>query len=62
MAEAAAGSRLFSPIRVGSPVLAHRTWHPALVPWGATEDCNVSPQVLGWYERFERKRRLTAPQ
>jgi len=55
-AEAAAGSRLFSPIRVGSLVLAHRTWVPAMVPWRASEDGDVSPQVLGWYERFARGR------
>jgi dimethylglycine catabolism A len=55
-AEAAAGSRLFSPIRVGSLVLAHRTWVPAMVPWRASEDGDVSAQVLGWYERFARGR------
>lgn len=52
----AASSRLFSPIRVGEVVLAHRTWVPAMVPWRATETGDVTPQVLGWYERFARGR------
>ena len=55
-AEAAAISRLFSPIRVGPLVLAHRTWVPAMVPWRATEEGEVTPEVLGWYERFARGR------
>jgi hypothetical protein len=55
-AEAAAKSRLFSPIRVGPVVLAHRTWVPAMVPWRATENGDVTPEVLGWYERFARGR------
>jgi 2,4-dienoyl-CoA reductase-like NADH-dependent reductase (Old Yellow Enzyme family) len=53
---AAANSRLFSPIRVGKLVLAHRTWVPAMVPWRATETGEVTPQVLLWYERFARGR------
>jgi 2,4-dienoyl-CoA reductase-like NADH-dependent reductase (Old Yellow Enzyme family) len=53
-AEAATKSRLFSPIRVGPVVLAHRTWVPAMVPWRATENGDVTPEVLGWYERFAR--------
>jgi len=55
-AEAAGKSRLFSPIRVGSVMLAHRTWVPAMVPWRATENGEVTPEVLGWYERFARGR------
>jgi 2,4-dienoyl-CoA reductase-like NADH-dependent reductase (Old Yellow Enzyme family) len=55
-AEAAAKSRLFSPIRVGPVVLAHRTWVPAMVPWRATENGDVTPEVLGWYQRFARGR------
>lgn len=55
-AEAAAISRLFSPIRIGPLVLAHRTWVPAMVPWRATEEGEVTAEVLGWYERFARGR------
>ena len=55
-AAAAASSRLFSPIRVGPLVLAHRTWVPAMVPWRATENGDVTAAVLGWYERFARGR------
>ncbi len=50
--EEAARSRWFSPIRIGSIELAERTWVPAMVPWRATEDGFVTPEVLAWYERF----------
>lgn len=55
-ADEAARSRLFSPVRLGPLELRHRTWVPAMVPWRATEDGFVSPNVLGWYERFARGR------
>lgn len=55
-AEAAARSCLFSPIQVGPLQLPHRTWVPAMVPWRATESGDVTPEVLGWYERFARGR------
>jgi 2,4-dienoyl-CoA reductase-like NADH-dependent reductase (Old Yellow Enzyme family) len=48
----AAASRLFSPLQVGRLSLADRTWVPAMVPWRATEDGFVTPDVLDWYERF----------
>ncbi|HEV7715339.1 MAG TPA: NADH:flavin oxidoreductase, partial [Steroidobacteraceae bacterium] len=51
-----AKSRLFSPVRVGALTLAHRTWVPAMVPWRASEDGFVTPDVLDWYERFARGR------
>ena len=51
-AAAAAGSRLFSPLRAGRLELADRTWVPAMVPWRATEEGFVTDDVLGWYERF----------
>jgi 2,4-dienoyl-CoA reductase-like NADH-dependent reductase (Old Yellow Enzyme family) len=54
--DAAAHARLFSPIRVGALKLAHRTWVPAMVPWRATESGDVTPAVLGWYQRFARGR------
>jgi 2,4-dienoyl-CoA reductase-like NADH-dependent reductase (Old Yellow Enzyme family) len=53
-AEAAGRSRWFSPIRVGRLDLAERTWVPAMVPWRATADGHVTPEVLAWYERFAR--------
>ena len=52
----AEASRLFSPVEVGPLGLAHRTWVPAMVPWRATEEGYVTPEVLAWYERFARGR------
>ena len=52
--EEAAASRLFSPVRVGPLALAERTWVPAMVPWRATEDGLVTPDVLAWYSRFAK--------
>ena len=51
-ADEAARSRLFSPIRVGAFEAESRTWVPAMVPWRATEDGYVTPEVLDWYGRF----------
>ena len=50
----AAASRLFSPIEVGPLKLAQRTWVPAMVPWRASEDGFVTPDVLDWYGCFAR--------
>jgi len=33
-------------------VAEQRTWVPAMVPWRATEDGFVTPEVLEWYARF----------
>ena len=52
----AEASRLFSPVELGPVALAHRTWVPAMVPWRATEEGYVTPEVLAWYERFARGR------
>ena len=52
----AAASMLFSPVRVGPLTLEQRTWVPAMVPWRATPEGFVTPEVLGWYERFARGR------
>lgn len=49
-----ARSRWFSPLRAGRLDLADRTWVPAMVPWRATDDGLVTPEVLAWYERFAR--------
>ena len=43
---------LFSPIKVGGGQLEGRTWVPAMVPWRATEDGFVTPNILEWYGRF----------
>jgi len=56
MADEAAASRLFSPIRIGRLTLESRTWVPAMVPWRATEEGTVTGAVLEWYERFARGR------
>jgi 2,4-dienoyl-CoA reductase-like NADH-dependent reductase (Old Yellow Enzyme family) len=53
-AEEAAESMLFSALRLGPLELAERTWVPAMVPWRATEDGFVTPEILAWYERFAR--------
>lgn len=54
--EAAASSRLFSPVAVGSEQLEQRTWIPAMVPWRASDDGVVTEEVLDWYGRFARGR------
>ena len=48
----AARSRWFSPARLGPLTVAARTWVPAMVPWRATGDGVVTPEVLQWYARF----------
>ncbi|MBF5042995.1 NADH:flavin oxidoreductase [Aggregicoccus sp. 17bor-14] len=50
--EEAERSRWFSPLQVGPVRLAERTWVPAMVPWRATEEGFVTPEVLAWYRRF----------
>jgi 2,4-dienoyl-CoA reductase-like NADH-dependent reductase (Old Yellow Enzyme family) len=50
----AARSLWFSPLREGRLQLVERTWVPAMVPWRATDDGLVTPEVLAWYERFAR--------
>jgi 2,4-dienoyl-CoA reductase-like NADH-dependent reductase (Old Yellow Enzyme family) len=51
-ADEAARSRWFSAARLGPLAVAERTWVPAMVPWRATEDGFVTPEVLQWYARF----------
>src|SRR2546428_334451 len=48
----AARSRWFSPARIGRLDVTARTWVPAMVPWRATEDGLVTPQVLEGDARF----------
>src|ERR1700722_19789169 len=51
-----AKSRLFSPVEVGPVKLVQRTWVPAMVPWRASDDGFVTPDVLDWCECFARGR------
>jgi 2,4-dienoyl-CoA reductase-like NADH-dependent reductase (Old Yellow Enzyme family) len=52
-ADEAARSLLFSPLALASGLTLHeRSWVPAMVPWRATEDGLVTPEVLEWYGRF----------
>ena len=53
-AEEAAESLWFTPLHSGRLELRERTWVPAMVPWRATDDGFVTPEVLAWYERFAR--------
>jgi 2,4-dienoyl-CoA reductase-like NADH-dependent reductase (Old Yellow Enzyme family) len=48
----AAASLLFSPRKIGSIEARTRAWVPAMVPWRATDDGFVTPEVLDWYGRF----------
>ena len=52
--ERASTSILFKPIQVGSISLQQRTWVPAMVPWRATDDGEITEDLLEWYERFAR--------
>src|SRR5439155_18573118 len=46
-------ARWFSPLPLGRVTVAEqRTWVPAMVPWRATADGFVTPEVLDWYARF----------
>ena len=55
MAEAA-GSLLFSPVHHGCFALHSRTWVPAMVPWRATQEGEVTRDVLDWYEAMAKGR------
>ncbi|NUP14114.1 MAG: NADH:flavin oxidoreductase [Polyangiaceae bacterium] len=49
----AAAARLFTPLELPSGLtLADRTWIPAMVPWRATDEGFVTPDVIDWYARF----------
>lgn len=48
----AKSAKLFSPIQLGPLALEGRTWVPAMVPWRASADGFVTPDVLDWYRRF----------
>jgi len=53
-ADEATRSLWFSPFKSGRLELSERTWVPAMVPWRATDDGLVTPEVLAWYQRFAR--------
>lgn len=44
--------RLFQPLDVGNVSLRERTWVPAMVPWRATHEGEVTDAVIAWYRRF----------
>ncbi|HEY2731865.1 MAG TPA: NADH:flavin oxidoreductase [Polyangia bacterium] len=49
----AARARLFSALPLGrAHVSLTRTWVPAMVPWRATADGDVTPALLDWYARL----------
>jgi 2,4-dienoyl-CoA reductase-like NADH-dependent reductase (Old Yellow Enzyme family) len=50
--EDSARAKLFSAVDIGTVQLQQRTWVPAMVPWRASEDGFVTPDVLEWYGRF----------
>src|ERR1041385_1023724 len=52
----AAEALLFQPITLGPRTATSRTWIPAMVPWRATEDGFVTPDVIDWYRRFAEGR------
>lgn len=45
-------AHLFSPVEIGPLALRERTWVPAMVPWRASDDGFVTPDVIDWYCRF----------
>lgn len=55
-AEDAARARWFQPLQLGPVQAPTRTWVPAMVPWRATAEGEVTPDVIAWYERFARGR------
>lgn len=50
--EQAERSLLFSPAKVGAFTAPTRSWIPAMVPWRATEEGEVTSDVIDWYGRF----------
>ncbi len=52
----AEASRWFSPVQLGPLRAEQRTWVPAMVPWRATGDGEVTDAVIDWYARFAEGR------
>ena len=55
-AQEAAQSHLYSPLRTPNLCLHQRTWVPAMVPWRASDNGDVSQEVVDWYKRFAQGR------
>jgi dimethylglycine catabolism A len=55
-AQEAEASLLFRPLSRGPLHLDQRTWVPAMVPWRATQDGEVTDAVVDWYARFAKGR------
>ncbi len=53
-AEEAANSLLFSPLKYKNLTVQNRCWIPAMVPWRATEQGEVTQDVIDWYRRFAK--------
>ncbi|NCQ60238.1 MAG: NADH:flavin oxidoreductase [Myxococcales bacterium] len=51
-ADEASRMRWFSPRALGPRQAEQRTWIPAMVPWRASLEGEVTPAVLSWYRRF----------
>ena len=51
-ADEARDARLFQPVALGPVRSEHRTWVPAMVPWRASDEGDVTQSVLDWYGRF----------
>jgi 2,4-dienoyl-CoA reductase-like NADH-dependent reductase (Old Yellow Enzyme family) len=51
-AEQARGARWFQPVQIGPVTARTRTWVPAMVPWRASDEGLVTPEVIEWYARF----------
>lgn len=49
-------AKLFQPVQAGPLHLRHRTWVPAMVPWRATNEGQVTDDVVDWYARFAKGR------
>ncbi len=54
--QTAAAARLFQSGPLGTRTARTRTWVPAMVPWRATDDGFVTPDVIDWYRRFAEGR------
>jgi 2,4-dienoyl-CoA reductase-like NADH-dependent reductase (Old Yellow Enzyme family) len=55
-ADQARAAALFSPRAIGGRTARTRTWVPAMVPWRASDDGLVTPDVIDWYARFAQGR------
>lgn len=51
-AATAAQARWFQPLALGPRTARTRTWVPAMVPWRASADGEVTDEVIAWYARF----------